>query len=148
MRLFLQRFLIALKQALTDPQAGISICMIAHLALWAEAERGARGVALYWLALVVANDRSVAAMTLSARIARIHATGDDTGYIPGFVFRVVEDTPFHEVRRVSYCLGANTSPFAGAGCPGVQTREYSPAVLARTGQCARSPGARCVHQRA
>ena len=97
MRLFLQRFLIALKQALTDPQAGISIGMIAHLALWAEAERGARGVALFWLALVVANDRSVAAMTLSARIARIHATCDDTGCIPGFVFRVVEDTPFHPV---------------------------------------------------
>jgi hypothetical protein len=96
MRLFLPQFLRARKQALTDPQAGISIGMIAHLALLAEAERGARGVALFWLALVVANESSVAAMTFPARIARIHATGDD----PGGILREVRGI----LRRVTQCF--------------------------------------------
>jgi hypothetical protein len=46
MRLFLHRFLITLKQALSNTQAGISVGMIAQLALGTEAKRRARGIAL------------------------------------------------------------------------------------------------------
>src|SRR5579859_5691495 len=50
MRLFFERFLRALKQALTDTQTGIPIGMIAHLARLAQHQRGSHGVPFYRLA--------------------------------------------------------------------------------------------------
>ena len=97
MRLFFQKVLIALDQALSDPDAGISIGMIAHLACFAEAEGSAGSVSRNVFALVVANDVCVTAVAFSARIARIHTARDDTACIVGFVLRVPEDAPFHPV---------------------------------------------------
>ena len=97
MRLFLQRFLRTLDQALSDSQTGISVGMIAHLALWAETERGTGGVAFHRVSLVIANDSSVTAMAFAARMARIDTAGDDAACMPGFVLCVAENAPFHPV---------------------------------------------------
>jgi hypothetical protein len=97
MRLFLQRFLVALEQALPDSQAGIPVGMVARLALWAQAKRRAGRVSLNRLALIVANDGRMTAMAFPARIARIDAAGDDTTCIPRLVLRVLENAPFHPV---------------------------------------------------
>ena len=85
MRLFLQRCLRALDQALSDSQAGISVGVVAHLALWAEAEGGAGSIALLGLSLDIAHDQAMTTMTFPARIARIHTGRDDTAYIPRLV---------------------------------------------------------------
>src|SRR5260370_12549006 len=77
MRLFLLRFLIAPKQALTDPETGIAVGMIAHLALWAGDQRGAWSIAFNRLAGIVTHDQTMAAVTFPAGVARIHTTGDD-----------------------------------------------------------------------
>src|SRR5215469_2346742 len=71
--------------------------MIAHLALWAETERGAGGVAFHSLPLMIANDRSVTAMAFAARIARIHPARDDAACIPGLIVAVPEDAALHPV---------------------------------------------------
>ena len=78
MRLFLQRCLRALDQALSDSQAGISVGVVAHLALWAEAEGGAGSIALLGVSLVVAHDQAMTTMAFPARIARIYTGRDDT----------------------------------------------------------------------
>lgn len=75
MRLFLQRLFVALNEPLSDQDAGITVGMVAHPAGFAEAERRARGVALFWLSLVVANERGTTAVAFPARIARIHMAG-------------------------------------------------------------------------
>jgi len=97
MRLFFEAFCIALKQALTDAQAGVSVGMIAHLALWTVDQGSAGGIAFHGLALVVANDLGMTAMAFSARIARVDPTGDDAVFIPGLVFAIAKDPPFHPV---------------------------------------------------
>src|SRR5215469_8849867 len=137
MRLFFHGFLIALNESLSDTQTGIAVGMVAHLALRAQAERGARSVALHRFSLVVANDVGVAAMAFSTRVARVHAAGDQTPGVPRLIFAIAEDAAFHEVRRVSYCSGANTCPFRAGDCPDAQRQACSPHVLARTGQCER-----------
>ena len=95
MRLFFAWCLRALKQALSDPETGIAVGMIAYLALWTDDQGCAGGIARFWLSLVVANDSGVAAMAFSARIARIHPAGDDAACMPGFVLCVAENAPFH-----------------------------------------------------
>ena len=97
MRLFLQRCLRTLDQALSDSQAGISVGMIAHLAVWAEAERGSASIAFHRVSLGVANDSSVTAMAFPARIAGIDAGRDDAACMPGLVLCVAENAPFHPV---------------------------------------------------
>lgn len=97
MRLFFQRFLRALNESLSDTQTGIAVGMVAHLALWAQAERGARSVALHRFSLVVANDVCVAAMAFSTRVARVHAAGDNTPCVPRLIFAIAEDAAFHPV---------------------------------------------------
>ncbi len=67
----------------------------AHLALWAVDQGSARGVAFYRLSLVVANDSGMAAMTFSARIARIHPARDDAACIPRLILAVPEDAALH-----------------------------------------------------
>ncbi|EFH85528.1 hypothetical protein Krac_6750 [Ktedonobacter racemifer DSM 44963] len=148
MGLFLQRFLVALDQALPDSQTGIAVGMVAHLALWAQAKRRAGRVSLNRLALIVANDGRVTAMALPARIARIDAARDETTCIPRLVLRVLEDAPCASSRRVSCCCGAHTCLFAGAGCLDARRPVCLLADRWRTGQCGRSPGARCAHRRA
>ena len=96
-RLFFLRFLRTFDQALSDTQTGIAVGMIAHLALWAETERGSRGVAFHRLSLVVANDSGVTAMAFSARIARIHPARDDAACIPRLILAVPEDAALHPV---------------------------------------------------
>ena len=85
MRLFLQRCLRTLDQALSDSQTGISVGMVAHLAVWAQAEGRAGRVSLNRLALIVANDGRVTAMAFPARIARIEAARDETTCLPRLV---------------------------------------------------------------
>ena len=94
MRLFLQRFLGALDQALPDSQTGIAVGMVAHLALWAQAQRRPGRVSLNRLALIVANDGRVTAMAFPARIARIDAARDETACIPRLVLCVLKMRPF------------------------------------------------------
>src|SRR6266851_7800637 len=62
MRLFFERFCVALNQTLTDDQTGIAIGMSSHLALWAEHQGRAGCIAFRGLSRIVANDRSMAAM--------------------------------------------------------------------------------------
>ena len=94
--------------------------MIAHLAVWAEAERGSASIAFHRVSLVVANDSSVTAMAFPARIAGIDAGRDDAACMPGLVLCVAENAPLHPRGRVCDRHGANTCPFPGAGCPDVQ----------------------------
>lgn len=97
MRLFFEGFSIALKQALTDLETGIAVGVSAHLALWADDQSSAGSIARFWLSLIVANDSGVAAMTVSAAIARIDPAGDDATCIPRLIFAVAENAPFHPV---------------------------------------------------
>ena len=97
MRLFLLRVFVALNEPLSDTYAGIAVGVAAILALWADAERSARSIALLGLSRLVANDRRVAAMTFSARIGRVHPARDDATSIPRLIFAVPEDAPLHPV---------------------------------------------------
>src|SRR5260221_14377940 len=97
MRLFLQRCLRTLDQALSDSQAGISVGMIAHLALWAEAEGGTGSIALLGLSLVIAHDQAMTTMAFPTRIARIHTGLDDTAYIPRLELCEAENAALHPV---------------------------------------------------
>ena len=97
MRLFLQRCLRPLDQALSDSQTGIAVGMVAHLAVWAQAQRRAGGVSLNRLALIIANDGRVTAMAFPARIARIDAARDETTCIPRLVLCVAENAALHPV---------------------------------------------------
>src|SRR5207237_264899 len=60
-------------------------------------QRSAGSIARFWLSLVVANDSGVAAMTMSAGMARIDPAGDDATGIPRLIFAVAENAPFHPV---------------------------------------------------
>ena len=148
MRLFLQRCLRTLDQALSDSQAGIAVGMVAHLALWAEAEGGAGSVARLWLSLVVAHDQAMTTMAFPARIARIHTGRDDTACIPRLVLCVAENAALHPVgpfriapTRIRALLWSQVGKTA-------RRREYSSRAWWRTGQCGYSPDARSVRQRA
>src|SRR5215467_10884772 len=70
--------------------------MIAHLARLAQAEGGTGSISLHRFSLIVANDRRVATMTFSARVARIHATCDHS-LVPCLVFAVAENAALHPV---------------------------------------------------
>src|SRR6266446_7323253 len=112
MRLFLLRFCIALKQALSDPETGISVGMIAHLALWAQHQSRAWGVPLLRLAGIIAHDQAMAAVTLTTGVARIHTGGDDT-MVPRLIPGVAEDTPFHPIGTLGVAT-ARILPLFGA----------------------------------
>src|SRR6266699_3155094 len=96
MRLFFERFLIALKQALSDPETGISVGMIAHLALWAQDKRGSSGVPLLRLASMVAHDQAMTAVTFPTGVARIHTGGDDL-LLPRLIPGVAENAALHPI---------------------------------------------------
>jgi hypothetical protein len=95
MRLFLLRVLRTGNQALPGTQTGIAVGVSAHLALLAVDQGSAVGVAFHGLSLVIANDRGVATMTFSARIARIHPARDDAACIPRLIFAVPEYAALH-----------------------------------------------------
>ena len=94
MRLFFERFCVALNQALTNDQTGIAIGMSSHLALLAEDQWRAGSIAFHGLSRIVANDRSVAAMAFSGGIVWVDPTGDNP-LVPRLIFGVVEDPAFH-----------------------------------------------------
>src|SRR5258706_3299101 len=96
LRLSFEWFLRALKQALSDPETGIAVGMIAHLALWAQDKRGSYGVPLLRLASMVAHDQTMAAMTFSTRITRIHPARDDS-QVPRLIPGIAEDAALHPV---------------------------------------------------
>ena len=81
-------------EPLSNDETGIAIGVALHRAVFTEHEGCAWGIALHWLARIVANDETVAAMTFPARIARVDPTGDDL-LVPRLIFCVLEDTPFH-----------------------------------------------------
>src|SRR5215469_3049355 len=95
MRLFLLRVLRTGKQALPNTETGIAVGVSAHLALLAVDQGSAGGVAFHGLPLVVANERGMAAMAFSARMARIHPAGDDAACIPRLILAVPEDAALH-----------------------------------------------------
>jgi hypothetical protein len=95
MRLFLLRVLRTGNQALPDTQTGIAVGVSAHSALLAVEQGSAGGVAFAGLSLVVVNDSRMAAMTFSARIARIQPARDDAACIPRLIFAVPEDAALH-----------------------------------------------------
>jgi len=131
MRLFFQRFLIALNASLSDTQTGIAVGMVAHLALRAQAERGARSVALHRFSLVVANDVCVAAMAFSTRVARVHAAGDNTPCVPCLIFAIAEDAAFHPCRARFILLRREYVPFSGLRLPRCsKTRMLDPCAFA------------------
>ena len=94
MRLFFERFCIALDQATADDQTGIAIGMSSHLALWAEHQGRAGRIACHSLSRRVANDLSVAAMAFSGGIAWVDPTGNDP-LVPRLIFGVGEDPALH-----------------------------------------------------
>ena len=83
-------------EPLTDHETGIAIGMPSHGALWTENERRAWGIAFDRVPLGIANDRGMAAMTLSGRVARVDPAGDDL-LVPRLIFGVLEDAPLHPV---------------------------------------------------
>ena len=109
-RLFLAWFLRAGNQPLSDDETGIAIGVALHGAVFTEHEGCAWGIALHWLARIVANDEAVAAMALPARIARVDPTGDDLR-VPRLIFGIGEDTPFHPESPFAIPPVGYTCPF-------------------------------------
>src|SRR5215469_6035863 len=93
-RLFFEGVCIALKQALSDTEAGVAIGMSAHVALWAVDQARTGSVAFYRALGIIANDLTMTAMAFSTGIARIHASGYDLLVIC-LIFGEPENPPFH-----------------------------------------------------
>ena len=110
MRLFLGRFYVALNEAASDHETGIAICVAAHLALWAEAERRAWGVAAHGLSFGITHDEAMTAMAFSGRVARVDPAGDDPA-VPCFIFGEVEDPPLHPESSLRVPPCGYTCPF-------------------------------------
>ncbi len=106
MRLFFERFCIALKQALSDPETGISVGMIAHLARFAQHQSRTWSIACTRLAGIVAHDQAMTAVTLTTCVARIHAAGDHAACIPRLIFARAENAALHPVGA----FGVATTP--------------------------------------
>src|SRR5947207_11346623 len=79
---------------MSDNSGGIGSCVALHVALSAEAERSARGIAAVGLPLGVTHDAGITAMAFSRCVARVDPTGDDP-LVPRLVFGVGEDPPLH-----------------------------------------------------
>ena len=94
LRLFLEWFLRAGNEPLSDDETGIAIRVALHGAVFAEHEGCAWGITFHWLARIVANDGVVTAMTFPARIARVDPTGDDL-LVPRLIFGIGEDASLH-----------------------------------------------------
>ena len=94
MRLFFERFCVALNQALTNDQTGIAIGISSHLALLAEDQGRAGSIAFHSLSRFVANDRSVAAMAFSGGVAWVDPTGEKS-LAPRLIFDVSADPALH-----------------------------------------------------
>ena len=88
-------FLRAGNEPLSNDETGIAIGVALHGAVFTAHEGCAWGIALHWLARIVAHEEAVAAMTFPARIARVDPTGDDL-LVPCLIFGIGEDTPFHQ----------------------------------------------------
>jgi hypothetical protein len=96
MRLFLGGALRAGDDPLTDDETSIAIRVPSHGTLGAENERCASCVAFDRVPLGIPNDRGMATMTLSGRVARVDPARDDL-LIPRLILCVLEDAPLHPV---------------------------------------------------
>jgi hypothetical protein len=96
MRLFLGGVLRAGDEPLTDDETRIAIRVPSHGTRRTEHERCPWGVAFDRVPLGIANDRGMAAMTRSGRVARIDPARDDL-LSPRLIFGVREDAPLHPV---------------------------------------------------
>ena len=94
MRLFLGTFCVAVYDPLSDHQRGIAVCIAAHGALGAEAERRAWSIAANVLSLCVTYNEGMTAVALSGCIAWVDSAGHDPS-VPRFIFGVGEDPPLH-----------------------------------------------------
>src|SRR5258708_24502831 len=96
MRLFLGRVLRAGDEPLTDDKTSIAIRVPSHGTLRTEHERCAWGVAFDRVPLGIADERAMAAMTLSGRVARVDPARNDL-LVPRLIFGILEDAPLHPV---------------------------------------------------
>src|SRR5260370_13557378 len=94
MRLFLGEVLRAGDEPLTDDQTRIAIRVPAHGTRRTEHERFASCVAFGRVPLGIANDRGMAAMTRSGRVARIDPAREGL-LVPRLIFCLREDTLLH-----------------------------------------------------
>src|SRR5260370_924824 len=99
MRLFLERFEGAGNEPLPNDHTGVSIGIPPKMTLRTEAERRARGIALFGLPLGVANNQALATSAFSGRIAGADPAGDDPRVIR-LILRIFEDTPLHPERSL------------------------------------------------
>src|SRR5579859_3743772 len=96
LRLFFERFLRALPQALSDLETGIAVGVTAHLALWAQDQGRTRGITFFKLPLCVADKQPMTAVTLSTGIARVDTAGNDL-LLPRLIPGILENTALHPV---------------------------------------------------
>jgi len=75
MRLFFEGVLVARNEALADDKTGIAIRVALHRTHRAEAERRAWCIAFNGLPLSVANEKGMATMAFSGRVAWIDPAG-------------------------------------------------------------------------
>jgi hypothetical protein len=94
LRLFFERILVTLNEALADNETGIAVGIASHGTCRTKAERCAWGVAAHRLPLGVPYDESMATMAFSGGIAWVDTTGQDP-LAPRFVFGEGEDPPLH-----------------------------------------------------
>src|SRR5437588_8184385 len=73
-RLFLEWFLIACNQTLTDHKTGVPVRISPHATLMAEEQRGSIRISLSWLALCVSSNEVMATGTFSTGIPGTHPT--------------------------------------------------------------------------
>jgi hypothetical protein len=97
MRLFFERFCIALKQALSDPETGIPVCVPSHLTVLTEHQAGTSCIAFYRTSSIIAHHQAMTAVTLTTGVARIHAAGDHAAGILRLIFARAENAALHLV---------------------------------------------------
>src|SRR6266487_456 len=115
-RLFLRDvLLIPSKQAFPNNDAGISIGVAMHLALWATHEGRTRSVSFVGFPCIITSNQAPTTSTVTAGISRTHPTRHDPD-LPRFVFAVLEDFPRSQYERFSLPLRLYL-PFCGLKCP-------------------------------
>src|SRR5437588_5511139 len=77
-RLFLEWFLIACNQTLTNDKTGVSVGIVLHSAYWAQYQRGSVRISLRWLSFCVSSNEVMATGTFSTGIPGTHPTSDNT----------------------------------------------------------------------
>ena len=96
MRLFLEWFLSAGDEPLSDNQTGITIRMALHPTPLTENQRSTLRIPLCRLPLLIACHQRVTTSTLSTGVARVDPTGDDL-LVPCLIFGINEDASLHPI---------------------------------------------------